>query len=110
MKFYTYARLYGDKVLLRGYDDKEGGSFLKKVPFCPTLYLPSNKQTEFKTLDGRYVAPVQPGTIRESKQFLKDYDGVDGATVYGFDRFLYQFLAEEYPGAVDYDVNKIKLW
>ena len=80
------------------------------MPFHPTLFLPTNKPTEYKTLDGRNVAPIQPGTMRECKEFLKTYDGVDGTKVYGFDRFLYQFLAEEYPGEVEYDVNKIKLW
>ena len=35
---------------------------------------------------------------------------MDGTTIYGFDRVLYQFLAEEYPGEVEYDMNKIKLW
>ena len=110
MRFYTFARLYGNNVLLRGWDDKEGGSFKKKVPFSPTLFLPTNKPTEYKTLHGEPVAPIQPGTIRDCKEFLKQYKDVEGATVYGFDRFLYQFLAEEYPGEIDYDVNKVKLW
>ena len=110
MQFYTFARLYGNNILLRGYDDREGGSFKKKVPFRPTFYLPSKKETEYKTLEGDSVAPVQPGTIKDCKEFLKNYSDVDGTTIYGFDRMLYQFLAEEYPGEINYDVNKIKLW
>ena len=110
MRFYTFARLYGNNILVRGWDDLEGGSFKKKVPFIPTFYVPTNKPTEWKTLEGEPVAPVQPGTMKECKEFLKQYEDVQGATVYGFDRMLYQFLAEEYPGTIDYDVNKIKLW
>ena len=110
MRFYTFARLYGNNILLRGWDDEEGGTFKKKVPFRPTFFLPSKKESEWKTLEGQNVSAIQPGTIRECKDFLKQYDGVDGTKVYGFDRILYQFLAEEYPGNVDYDVNKIKLW
>ena len=44
------------------------------------------------------------------RDFLKDYDGVGGTTVYGFDRFIYQFISEEYPGEIAYDIDKIKLW
>ena len=110
MRQYTFARLYGNNILLRGWDDEEGGYFKKKVPFRPTFYLPCKKETGWKTLEGQNVSPIQPGTMKESKEFLKQYDGVDGTKVYGFDRVLYQFLAEEYPGTIDYDVNRIKLW
>ena len=110
VSFYTFARLYGNNILLRGYDTAEGGSFKKKVPFQPTLFLPTNKKSEWHTLDGTPVTPIQPGTIRECRDFLNQYKEVEGTTVYGFDRFLYQFLAEEYPGEVNYDINKIKLW
>ena len=110
MRFYTFARVYGNNILLRGYDDREGGSFFKKVPFNPTFFMPTKKPSEWKTLDGNNVSPIQPGTIRECKDFLKKYDGVEGTKIYGFERILYQFLAEEYEGDIDYDVNKIKLW
>ncbi len=110
MRFYTFAKLYGNEVLVRGWDDEKGGHFKERVPFQPTLFLPSKKETEYKTLDGLSVSPIQPGTIRECREFINTYSGIDGTKVYGFDRFLYQFLAEEYPGEVQYDVNKIKLW
>ena len=110
MKFYTFAKLYGNNILLRGYDDRKGGSFKDKVSFKPTLFLPSPNKSEYTTLDGRYVAPVQPGTIRDCRNFIEDYTAVDGTAVYGFERYLYQFLSEEYEGDIEYDINKIKLW
>ena len=110
MKFWTFARLYGNSILVRGWDDTKGGYFQEKVPFKPTMYLPSKKPTEYKTLDGQYVAPIQPGTIKECRQFIDTYSGVDGTRVYGMDRFLYQYLAEDYDDEIEYDVDKIKLW
>ena len=110
MKFYTFARLYGDNIIVRGWDDQKGGYFKDKIPYKPTLFLPSKKETQYKTLEGQHVTPVQPGGIRDCKEFLKQYSGVDGTTVYGMDRFLYQFLSEEYAGEIEYDVDKIKLW
>ncbi len=95
MRFYTFAKLYGDSILVRGYDDAKGGSFKDKVSFKPTLFLPSPKPTGYKTLDGRNVAPVQPGNPRDCRNFIEDYASVDGTAVYGFERYLYQYLSQD---------------
>ena len=109
-RFFTFARLYGNNILLRGWDDAKGGKFMEKVKFNPTLFVPSKNETEYRTLDGKFVAPVQPGTMKECREFIDNYSGVSGTKVYGFERFLYQFLSEQYPGVIEYDINKIDLW
>ena len=83
---------------------------MEKKPFHPTLFLKSKIETEYKTLDGVYVAPVKPGTMKECKAFIDDYNGVSGTQVYGMERWLYQYITEEYPEDIDYDKDKIKLW
>ena len=109
-RHYTYAHQYGNQIFVRGYDDLKGGYFTEKIPFKPTMYLPSRVPTDYTTLDGQYVAPVQPGNIRDTKEFISQYSNVSGTAVYGMERFVYQYLSEEYAGEVDYDVDKIKLW
>ena len=109
-RFYTSARQYGNNILVRGWDDRKGGHFDEKIPFRPTMYLPSKTQTEFTTLDGEYVSPVQPGNIKETKKFIDDYSNVSGMKVYGMEKFLYQYLAEEFDDNIEYDSSKIKLW
>jgi DNA polymerase elongation subunit (family B) len=109
-RFYTFARLYGDNILLRGWDDKKGGKFMDKVPFKPTLFVPSKNKTEYRTLDGHYVSPIKPGSMKECKAFLEQYSNVSGTKIYGFERWLFQFLSEEYPDEIEYDINKIDLW
>lgn len=108
-RHYTYASLYGNNILCRGWSETEG-YFNKKFPFKPTFYLKSDTPTEYKTLDGISVAPVQPGNIRESRDFVRRYNGVEGVTVYGMEKMLYQFLSEEFEGEINYDFEKIKLW
>ena len=83
---------------------------MERVAFKPTLFLPSKKPTEFTTLDGKNVAPIQPGTMKECRSFIETYSGVSGTKVYGFERYLYQFLSEQYPEEIEYDIDKIKLW
>ena len=110
MRFYTFCRLYGNEILVRGWDDAKGGHFQDKVKYKPTLFLSSKNETGYKTLKGENVAPVQPGTMKECKQFIQDYSGVSGTTVYGMERYLYQFISDEYPNDIEYDVDNIKLW
>ena len=110
MKFFTSARLYGNEVLFRGWDDACGGHFIDKIEFKPTLFVPSKNKTEYVTLDGKYVSPVKPGRIKDCREFIEQYSSVDGIKIYGFERFLYQFLSEQYPGQIEYDRDKVKLW
>ena len=110
MKFFTSARLYGNEILYRGWDDQKGGHFCEKIEFKPTLFIPSKTKTEYVTLDGKYVSPVKPGGIKDCREFIEQYSSVEGMKIYGFERFMYQFLSNEYPGQIEYDRDKIKLW
>ena len=95
---------------MRGWDDKQGGHFKEKVPFKPTLFVPTNKESKYKTLDGTNVSPVKPGSIKECRAFIDDYRMVDGTSVFGMERFLYQYLAKEFDDTIDYDIDRIKIW
>ena len=71
--FYTNVVQLGDNILYRGV---ENGKRVKyKVDFQPTLYVNSkNTSSEWKTLYGNPVEPFNPGTIRESKDFMQRYN------------------------------------
>lgn len=109
-KFYTYAALYGDFILVKGWDYNAKNYFQDKIEFRPTLYVPSNKPSKYKTVDGINVSPVNPGGIKDSKQFISEYKDVGGVTVYGMERFIYQYLAEEYDGEIQFDTSKVKTY
>ena len=108
MKFYTNVQVIGNDFLIRGYEDGKRVSYKEK--FQPTLYVKSNRESKWKTLDGENVEPIQPGTVRECRDFFKKYDGVDGFQIYGNDRYLYQYISERYPqDEIKWDISKIKL-
>ena len=107
--FYTNIQLAGDTILYRGYEDGEPVQF--RTQFSPTLYvLSKNASEEYKTLDGRPVAPMQFQTAREARDFIKTYDGVEGFEVHGYERFVYQYIRREFPNDVEYDINQIKMY
>ena len=108
MRFYTNVQVVGDNVLVRGYEN--GNHFATREKFYPTLFVPSKKKTKHKTLEGDYVETVNPGGIRDSREFIKKYEGVEGFKIYGNERFIYQYISEMYPDdEILFDTNKIKI-
>ena len=108
-QFYTNIQLAGDTILYRGYDNGEPVQF--RTQFSPTLYVLSrDKDEKFRTLDGRSVSPIQFGTSREAREFIKQYTDVDGFEVHGYERFVYQYMRQEFPDDVDYDINQMKIF
>ena len=108
MRFYTNVQLVGNNFLVRGYEN--GKHFMTRETFSPTLFVPSKRKTKYKTLTGEPVEPIRPGTVRDCREFIKKYDGVQNFDVYGNDRYIYQYISEMYPEPeVKFDISKIKL-
>ena len=72
MRFYTNVQMVGDHFLVRGYEN--GRHFATREKFYPTLYVPSKRETKYKTLEGESVESVEPGTVRDCRDFIKKYD------------------------------------
>jgi DNA polymerase elongation subunit (family B) len=108
MKFYTNVQLIGNKFLVRGYEN--GKKVIFKDDYFPTLFVPSNKKTNYRTLDGEYVESINPGTVKDCREFYKKYDNVDGFTIYGNDRYVSQYISDKYPeDEIKFDITKIDL-
>jgi DNA polymerase elongation subunit (family B) len=100
--------MVGDHFLVRGYDN--GEHFMTRERFSPTLFVPSKRETNYQTLNGEYVEPIEPGSVRECRDFIKKYDGVEGFKIYGNDRYVYQYISSKYPEEqIKFDIDKVKL-
>jgi DNA polymerase elongation subunit (family B) len=109
MKFYTSVEQSGNNILVRGYEN--GRQFQDKVQFNPTLFLPTAKESEWKTLDGRNVRPVQQGSIRDAKNFINDHKDIEDFEICGQTRFLNQYILAEYPeDEIKFDISKIRIF
>ena len=110
-EFYTNIVRYGDKMFIRGYD-KNGIAFRRKDTFNPTIYIASKGQepTEFKTLEGTYVSSVNPGTMRQTKEFIDTYRDIQGFTIYGNNNFMPQYISDNYREEVIYDQDLVKIF
>lgn len=107
-RFYTNVQMVGNNFLVRGYEN--GKSVIFKEEFSPTLFVKSNKETQYKTLEGENVEPIQPGTVKDCREFYKKYEDVEGFKIYGNDRYVFQYISEKYPeDEVKFDIKKINL-
>lgn len=105
--FYTNVQVYGSRILYRGVEN--GRKVRRKIDYFPTFFVPAKEPTEWTTVHGKHVSEIKPGNIREARDFLKMYDGVDGFVVYGNNRYEYAFIAETYPDDVDWDLAHINV-
>jgi len=106
-KFYTNVEIWGGKILYRGVEN--GKRVRLKVDYNPTLFVPSDKPTKYTTIHGEYVGSVKPGSIRDCRDFVKQYEGIENFKIYGNQRYQYCFIADEFPGTVDWDISHIKV-
>ncbi len=104
MRFYTNVTQWGNQILVREY--KNGERLNDKVKYSPTLYVPVQKETGWKTLDGKNVMPYKHDTIKGAKEFIQQYQN-QPHLVYGLDRFAYTYLSDTYPDRVEWDSDKI---
>lgn len=109
MRFYTNVKVIGDYIYYRGYEDDI--EIKEKIQYKPTLYVPSNKKTKYKTLDGRHLTPVNPGKIYDTRKFIDKYSEVDGFEYFGNANPLYQFISDIFPEeTIEFDINKTRLY
>ena len=105
MSFYTNVLQYGNSLLVRYVED--GKRLTKRVKYQPTLFdlVNTREKTGYNTLDGRAVLPHKFESIREAKDWIADRDNQD--IVFGNTQYPYCWIADEYPGRVDWDLDQM---
>ena len=106
-KYYTNITVYGPHILYRGV--KNGRRIKEKINYAPTLFLPAKKKTDYKTLFGEYLEPMQFANIREARDFVKRYESVENFKVYGNDRYAYAFIADTHKGLIDWNIEELSI-
>ena len=70
-KFYTNVLTLGNKVCVRSIENGERRKY--RDEFKPTVFVPSKKKgSRYKTIDGIVVESIQPGTIKETRDYIKE--------------------------------------
>ncbi len=107
--FYTSVERYGSNILWRGYEN--GKRFSRRVPFKPTLYLFTPKKGgDFRSLVGnKQLYPHKFDSMSEAKNFIEQYKDVKNFEIYGNTNYVAQFIQENYPEQINFDINHINI-
>lgn len=106
--FYTNVKVIGNNVCYRGIEN--GIPVKYKVPYSPKIYIATNNPSKFKTIDDRYAEEIEPGSIRETKDFIKQYENVDNSEILGDIGVDVQFISDKFKGNIDWDIDLMSIY
>ena len=106
MRFYTNIQQYNNVILERYIED--GIHKQREVPYQPTLYVSTVKQSPFKTIKGEVVEPRGFNSIKEARDFIQARQKVSNDPVYGMQQFAYAYIQEQYPTR-EFNVNDLNV-
>ena len=107
MNFYKNVIVHRGKLLVRGV--LGGKDYTEKLDFGPTMYVLSQKESEYKTLQGQNLKPIKFNTISQARKFKKEIQ-TENSPVFGLERFHYQFIGQEYPNEINWSKEYIKIF
>lgn len=106
-KYYTHVLCFGNHIMYRGLNN--GRRVKQKIEYSPTLYFPTNKNTEWRSLQGDVLEPKSFGSIREAKEFIKRYEEVQNFKMFGNTRLEYAYIADTQKGVIDWDIKDLDI-
>jgi DNA polymerase elongation subunit (family B) len=107
MNFYKNVIEHKGRLLIRGV--LNGKDYKDTINFGPTLYAPTKEHSQYKTLQGQYLKPLEFTSINAARRFRRDV-ATDNSPVYGLERYHYQYIGSEYPEDIKWEKEYIKIF
>ena len=104
--YYTNVFTIGNSVKIRSVENDERVRYTEE--YQPTLLKPTKEETKYRTIHGEPVGKVQPGTIRDCRNFSERYKDVANFSVYGYTNWSHQYIGDKFYGC-DFDLSKIRI-
>ncbi len=104
MDYYTNVVSYGNSILIRGVQN--GERITARNKYQPTLFVPVQKETPYKTLDGRSLAPVKQESIKHSKEFASQYSEQQNL-IYGMTRYNFQYISDTWRSDINWKMEDV---
>ena len=104
--FYTSVERTANDILYVGYDGKR--RVVEKVRFQPTLFIPTRNKTKYRTLDGYTVDSIQPGSMMDCRDFIRETEA-DNFRIYGNRDYVAQFIGDKFPNGCIPDTSVMNI-
>lgn len=106
-KFYTNVYSGYDKILLR--ERENGKSVQKTIEFKPSVWIETDKDSEYKTIDGISVSPLQFADNADYREFIRSHSGIENFRIHGTIGFEYQFISQQYSDIANYNFDDLDI-
>ena len=107
MNFYTSVNRFGNNILYRGVENGEKVAY--KIPFQPTLFMPTGYKTGWVSPTGLNLEPQLMDNMYAAGQKIKEYEQIENIDVYGMNNFVTQFIADKFPNQINFDRDKVNI-
>ena len=107
MNFYKNVIEHKGKLLVRGVFD--GKEYKEKLDFSPTLYALTQEKSDWKTLQGQYLKPIEFTNINAARKFRREV-ATENSPIFGLERYHYQYINQYHPGAIEWSKEHIKIF
>lgn len=109
MQFYTNVTQLGNTICVRGI--KNGRRFHEKPDFKPKLFVEKKKagDSPYKNLFGQNLEVIEFADVADARDFINNYEGVSNMKIHGNTNWQYQYITENYPGQIDFDMTQIDI-
>lgn len=105
--FYTNVSRAGKFLLVRGHL-ADGKAFKERISYKPYHFVRCDTPSEYRDTDGNFVSRVDFDSMWDAKDFIEKYADVDNFPVYGFRRYEYNYIYDEYRNQ-KHDVTKVSV-
>jgi DNA polymerase elongation subunit (family B) len=104
-KFYKNVFKMYDKIYAITDEGKE------IVDFKPTMFINRSidKVNPWKTMKEETVYPIQPGSMKDTDNFIEQYKNVSGIIVNGFTNYVSQYISDMYPTEIEWDMDDLNI-
>ena len=107
-KFYVDVSTSGNDILLRGYE--QGRRIKRSFNLKPFLFIPSNKSSSYKTLEGKSVERIDFPSIGMAHQYIRKYEGIENFKDTLEKHLLINlYIWDNYRGQIEYDPKLISV-
>ena len=107
MLFYTNVYSRKNHIYFRGI--KDGKRFSERLPFQPSLFVRTGKESKFKPLFGENLERIKFDSVFEAKDFVRHYREVSNFPIYGNTNYAIQFISKVFPNNIEFDMSQLKI-
>jgi len=105
-RFYLNVARKGNEILVR--ECVEGSIVKRRETFSPKLYIESN-DGDHNGFYGERLKEIEFHSISDAREFCQKHSTIDNFKIHGNTDYVVQYVAERYPGKIEYDSSKIRV-